>query len=518
MEPLRKLNQQLRQVWDGMSRMQRAVVAVATAASAVLLGSVLYWGSQPEYQLLFGGLAAEDAGAITAKLQAQGVPYRLTAGGAAIEVPADRVHQARLDLAVEGLPAKSGKGFDLFDQTALSSTPFTQHVNYLRALQAELARTIMHIDPIVYARVHIVRPEPSPFVRDRKPPTASVVLKLRPGASLNPKVSHGIVALVARSVEGLANENVTLLDANGRMLSEDHNPDLGPVGSTMEYRREFEQHLASKAEGMLSQVLGPGRAVVRVTADLNHKRLREKKETYNPDARVAKKEKVLSSKTTTTSTGKAGAAGTASNLGKAAPQTGSSGSNTQEETIETDFELSKTTQEIEDLLGSVERLTVAALVDLSRPDAAADGGTATAEPVMSLADVQDIIKKAVGYKADRDEIKVTQVKMPGLTPPTFEEDSGRYQQWQQVLTLVRNGSLGFTALAALALGWLALRRVSAGGGRAPEALALAAPPPEPEDKVILERLSVTVQQNPQVLTQLLTHWLDQPPAESKAAR
>src|SRR5262249_12597305 len=156
-----------------------------------------------------------------------------------------------------------------------------------RAIQAELARTIMQIEPIESARVHIVRPEPTPFVRDQKPTTASVVVKLKPGATLNRSVAAGIVALVAGSVEGLTAEGVTILDTTGRVLSGPRGDKAGVIASLqLEHRRETEAYLASKAEEMLSHLLGPGRAIVRVTADINFKRVREKKEHIDPESRV----------------------------------------------------------------------------------------------------------------------------------------------------------------------------------------------------------------------------------------
>ena len=262
------------------------------------LGAVWYWAAQTEYGVLFAGLAPEDAGAITAKLQTLGVPYRLSAGGTTVLVPADQVHQKGVELAVDGLPAKGGKGFELFDSSQLGMTPFTQHINYMRALQAELAKTISQIDPIANARVLIVRPDPSPFIRDQKPTTASVMVHLRPGATLSHHVATGIVALVSRSVEGLTPENVTLVDGNGRLLSDPSGGEGGSIATQMDYRRELESYLSTKAEGMLAQVLGPGRAIVRVTADINFQHQREKKETYSPEGRVVISESITSSRST----------------------------------------------------------------------------------------------------------------------------------------------------------------------------------------------------------------------------
>src|SRR5581483_405310 len=156
MDPLRSITQQLRQVWQGLSGGQRVALVLAALIAVGLVLGVGYWASQPDFRVLYAGLSEEDAGAVIARLQNQGISYRLAAGGTTVLVPAEKVQQARVELAVEGLPAKGGKGFELFDQSPLGMTPFTQHVNYLRALQAELSKTIMQIEPVVYARVHVV--------------------------------------------------------------------------------------------------------------------------------------------------------------------------------------------------------------------------------------------------------------------------------------------------------------------------------------------------------------------------
>src|SRR5579884_2125 len=218
MQFLRQLIDQFRQLWRGMSLWRRIGLTTLTAACIAAIIGVGIWASQPDYRVLYSGLSAEDAGAITAKLQTQGVAFRLSAGGTTIQVPAEQVQQLRLDLAVEGLPSHSGKGFEIFDDAPLGMTPFMQQVNYSRALQAELSRTIMQLDPVAQARVHIVRPDPTPFIRDQKPTTASVMLKLKPGATLSHAMANGIVALVARSVEGLTPDNITLVDTNGHVL------------------------------------------------------------------------------------------------------------------------------------------------------------------------------------------------------------------------------------------------------------------------------------------------------------
>lgn len=498
MNSLTQLGQRLKLLWQGMSPARRTVTVAVLLLGVVGILAFAYWASQPNYQVLFSGLAPEDSGAITAKLQAEGVPYKLDAGGTTILVSADKLQQIKVQLAADGLPIKGGRGFELFDGSSFGMTPFTQQVNYLRALQSELARTITQIDPILSARVHIVRPEPTPFIREQKPTTASVVVRLRSGAALNRNISAGIVSLVARSVEGLTRDNVTIVDSNGRVLSEEVNPDTGPIGSHLEYRRELENYLSSRAETMLSKVVGTGRVIVRVTADLNFQRHREKKETYNPDGRVVAKEIINSSKSTTPQ-GSKGAAGTSSNLGKGASGQGGTG-NSSDETVQTDYAISKITQEFEEKLGSIERLTVAAFVDLS-------GGTEGKVLVgLNMIDAEGIIKQAVGFKTGRDEIKVTNVQLKVTEPlAPAEESADTGPPWQNILSLVRYISLAIAALAVLGIAWRVFRRL------APPPRVPSADKPDTAKEVakdpIVEKLNAVVEQNPDALAAVLEKWL-----------
>jgi flagellar M-ring protein FliF len=512
MEFWRKFGQQFSQMWQGLGPRRQAGLTFGFIICVGAAAAVWYWAAQTEYAVLFAGLAPEDAGAITAKLQTLGVPYRLAAGGTTVLVPADQVHQKRVEMAVDGLPAKGGKGFELFDSSPLGMTPFTQHVNYMRALQAELAKTISQIDPIMSARVHIVRPDPSPFIREQKPTTASVMLQLRPGATLNRHVAMGIVALVSRSIEGLTPEQVTLVDGNGRLLSDPSGGEGGSIATQMDYRRELESYLSTKAEEMLAQVLGTGRAIVRVTADINFQHQHEKKETYNPEGRVATSETITSSKSSGNSGGAArGPAGTASNVGKPPASAPGGSNNNQDETTKTDYLVSKVTQEYEDKLGTIERLTVAAMIDLSPPEAGKSGATPNS---FTIAEAQEIIKQAVGFKTNRgDEIKVSNVKLSPPAPLAVNEtEPDQLQYWLRIISIVRNGSLGLAAMVALVLGWLALRRFRP----APESGSATAPATA-ESAPAQQRLVSLLEQNPDAIAKVLADWLDQPDRQRKAA-
>jgi flagellar M-ring protein FliF len=503
---LRQLYEQLRAIYLGMSRTRRIFLLALTATCLIVLVALGIFAFQTDYQVLYSGLSPEDAGVITAKLQSQGVPFRLNANGATILVPADRVSQLRVDFAAEGVPSK-GKGFEIFDEMNVGMTPFLQHVNLDRALQAELARTIMQVEPVVHARVHLVRPEQTPFVREQKPATASVVLKLKPGAVLSRSTAQGIVALVSRSVEGLNPEQVTLVDTSGRLLSENKGDTPAPVASQMEYRRELETYLSNRAEDMLSQVLGPGRAVVRVTAEVNFQHQKTKKESYDPEQRVLVKETITNRKSATGGQAVRPGAGASSNLPNRTPPTAASGhqTNDNEENTDSEWRATKIEQEMEEGRGNVERLTVAALLDLSKSEGTAGAG-------LSVADAEEIIKQAVGFKKGRDEIKVSDLKLAsGSTLENVEAEYQAAQRMRWYLSLARNVSLSVTALVALMMGWLYIRRTRPKDH---------APPPAAESPSQDEVLEELLREDPQRLAKVLERWLDEAetPMEQPAAR
>jgi flagellar M-ring protein FliF len=371
----------------------------------------------------------------------------------------------------------------------IGATPFTQSVNFQRAQQAELAKTIMQIEPIAFARVHIVRPDPSPFVREQKPTTAGVMLKLRPGATLNRNTVDGIAALIAGSVEGLTKDNVKITDSTGRLLSKHADPDSGGLGSFVDQKRDVEQYLAGEAERMLTSVLGAGRAVVVVRVDLDNKSVRERKETFNVEGRVQKSEKTTVSKVSGSSASKGGPAGSASNLGK------SGGSNvgtiSSQETNAAEYDYPRIVQEWQHKHGSIDRLTVAAFVDIE--------GSNTSMP---LGEVKEMIKKAVGFKTDRDEIQVTQVKMPTGPGEGMDEEWASHQRMQTILSVVRNVSIGMVALCVVPIGWVLLRR------------RRTTAQPEPAK---LQRISQELDRDPEALAKILTLWIDRSETPQKKA-
>ncbi len=490
MEPLTRFLANLRRDWGNLSTARRVALIAVGVGILLAIGVGLYLAPTTQYRTLYADLAPEDAGAVTSRLTNLSIPYKLEAGGTAITVPEDRLAAARVALAAEGVPTKGGKGYELFDESSLTMTPFAQGVNYQRALQAELARSIMQIEQVQTARVLIARPDPTPFVRDQKAPTAGVVLKLRPGATLTRATSAGIVSLVSRSVEGLKPENVTIVDSSGRLLSDPHLGEKTDLPAhEMEYRRELENYLAAKAEEMLARTLGNGRAIVRVSADINFQKVRERRETFYPEERAVVAERLTNSKST--SAGARGVAGAVSNVSRVGGSSGGSSSSasggSQDETISTDYLVSRSTRELEDRMGGVTRLTVAVLADLSP---AAEGAAA-----ISPADATDIIKQAVGFRTGRDEIKLTNVKMAApIALPEPDDDLAKIQRMRAYVSLARDLSFAVAvALAAAIIPLVLFRR-----RRPAPAPEPATPTPTPEDRRRdqLERLTTLVKSEP----------------------
>ncbi|ADU51091.1 flagellar M-ring protein FliF [Thermaerobacter marianensis DSM 12885] len=249
------------------------VVSAAGLVLAGLLALILVGRGNPRWEPLFTRLDPADAAAIVSQLEEKGVPYQLAQGGQAILVPGTEVDRLRLELAAQGLPREGTVGLELMDSIPMGATEFERQVQYVRGLQGELARTISRLDGVEAARVHVVLPEDSPFVGQRRPATAAVLVQLKPGASLAPEQVRSIMHLVASAVEGLKPEDVTVVDTTGRLLSAEVPPEEGQgavvQGDRFEIERRFEQELQQSLQTLLEQVLGPGNVIARVNAELN---------------------------------------------------------------------------------------------------------------------------------------------------------------------------------------------------------------------------------------------------------
>jgi flagellar M-ring protein FliF len=288
MEQFGKLGpvQAITQFWSSLTSAQKLITSIFVATSVILLVIVAVVATRPKMEVLFSGLEAEDAGAIVSKLQERKIEYVIDGGGAVIKVPSKNVHELRLQMATDGLPQGGTVGFELFDKTNLGMTEFAQKIQYQRALQGELSRTIDQIDSVLQSKVSLALPERDLFDKEDKQPTASVIVKLRPGREMDKDQVAGIVHLVASAVEGLKTNNVRVVDTHGNLLWAGSDGaggfDARLSSSQMELKQNYEHQMQKNIESMLERVLGPNKAIVRVNTKMDFNQRETNSETYEP--------------------------------------------------------------------------------------------------------------------------------------------------------------------------------------------------------------------------------------------
>lgn len=386
----------LKNLADYVSRMTASQVMMLFGVIAgIIVGAVLVvgWLDDVTYSRLYSDLEESEAGEVIAYLADNKVPYQLSQGGRTIEIPASEVYRLRISLASQGLPRSGSMGYSIFDESNLGMTDFLQNLNFRRALEGELTRTIMQLHEVRAARVHIVMPKERLFKKDQKPATASIVVKLR-GDGLSSAQVSGITHLVAASVEGLKTENIILVDYNGNLLSSQQGNDhlVGLSASQLGMRKQVEAYLQDKAQSMLDGVLGSGKSIVRVTADLNFQQVERTSENYDPNAPSIRSEERVK-RTTSVSD-------------KGAEAEESSEEDISETTI-TNYELNKTVEHIINAVGTIERLSVAVMVDgVYEPVENADGVIEDIYQPRSQQDLDrlaSIVRNAIGFDQQRND-------------------------------------------------------------------------------------------------------------------
>lgn len=276
----------LREAVNRLGTQQKIAFAVAIAAIFAILVGTLLWSQKPDYKVLFSNLGEKDGGNIIAVLEQQNIPHRLSDTGA-IMVPGERVHEVRLKLASQGLPRGGMVGFELMENQKFGISQFAEQVNYQRGLEGELARTIMSIGAVQSARVHLAIPKPSVFVREEQKPTASVMLNLYPGRTLDATQLAGITHLISSSVPQLQSGNVSIIDQNGALLSTLKNKltEAGLDATQLKYVREIENGISARIEEILKPVLGKDNYKVQVAADIDFSQSEQTAETYRPNSK-----------------------------------------------------------------------------------------------------------------------------------------------------------------------------------------------------------------------------------------
>lgn len=415
-DAITKVVESFKQVWGGLGLTGRALIVLVGGGALTALLWIAFSTHRPDMTTLFSQLNPSDAGAIVDELKSSKVSYRVVDGGTRILVPSAVVHEIRLHLATRGLPQGGGVGFEIFDRTTLGTTDFVQRLNYQRALQGELARTIGQLKEVTAARVHLALPQPSVFTEQEKPATASVVLNLRPGARLTPEQVRGIVHLVSSSVEGLNADRVTVVDTSGKLIARPAEGRLG-AGSTgqFEVQEAVEVELERRVRTMLEEILGPNKATVRVAAQMDFTSVERTEERFDPRGVIKSEQRTTETQQSSTATPTA-VAGVASNVPDQAATQSQSGQSTAKSTKEAEtvqYDVSKVLERKVFSPGELKRVSVAVMVD-GTYKAVPDGkGGERKEYVPRKSDelekIKVAVKNAVGFSAARgDEIEVVE--------------------------------------------------------------------------------------------------------------
>lgn len=268
-----------------LSTQQKITFMVAIAALVAVIVAGVLWARQADYKVLFSNLSEKDGGAIVAALEQQNIPHKFSESSGAILVPSNRVHEVRLKLAQQGMPRGGSVGFELMDNPKFGLSQFAEQVNYQRALEGELARTIQSVGAVQAARVHLAIPKPSVFVREEQRPTASVLLTLYPGRVLDAGQIAGITHLVSASVPQLPLGNVNVIDQNGTLLSQLKSKltEAGLDPAQIKYVRELEDSTIKRIDEILKPILGPENYKVQVAADVDFSQTEQTAETFKPN-------------------------------------------------------------------------------------------------------------------------------------------------------------------------------------------------------------------------------------------
>lgn len=454
---------QFQETFKKLTLLQKASVAAAVAAVVISVIVIVYWANRPVYKMLFAGLTQEDAASVIEKLKGEKIPYKLEDNGGKITVPEQYVYETRLNLAKEGIPTGGGAGLELFDKSSFGMTEFMQNINYQRALQGELARTISSIKEVAEARVHLTLPKDRLFISDEEEAKASVVLRLKNGDELGREEVKAIAALVSGAVKGLKKENVQIVDTSGRLLSEFLTDDAEPLMLTqtqLEYQRKVEKDLENKVNEILGRTLGQGSAVAKVTADIDFAKRDVTKEEYDPNP-VLRSQQSLEINSTNSPQTPEGVPGVQSNL--AEPEITPAGQNQEynksEETQ--NFEVGKTVTVEQKPYGTIKRITVAVVVDDKKePGKDSKGADVLVGKPRTQAEIQSIknlVSMAVGFNADRkDQVEVTNISFD-TTAKDQENTELKREKTMELVTMLSKYALA--VVIVLLFYFLVIRRI-----------------------------------------------------------
>ena len=451
---MNKLLQVIQKVGPG----RLLALGLATVTAVAFFAVIAVRLTTPGMTLLYSELDINDSGQIVAKLETMGVDYELKSNGSVIYVPDTEVLRLRMAMAQDGLPTGGSLGYEIFDRSdTLGATSFVQNINHLRALEGELARTIRTIDKIEAARVHLVLPRRELFSRDNRPPSASIVLKTRGTKALDFGQVSAIQSLVAAAVPDLQADQVSIVDDSGNLLSQKADDERATGGGVQKARVAYEQKIKRAVESLVEQSVGIGAVRAEVSAEMNFDRVTTNSELYDPDSQVARSTQAIEEVSEASESEAEQAVTVGNNLPDAEQQQGGpSAVNRNSRTEETvNFEISKTIRTEVHESGTVQRLSVAVLIDGTY--STAEDGSRTYNPRSEdeLEQIEALVKSSIGYNEERgDQLEVVNMRFARL------EDDPDFAEEEFLLTkpeLLRIGEIGVLAILGTLLIFMVLR-------------------------------------------------------------
>ncbi|PWH19899.1 MAG: flagellar M-ring protein FliF [Anaerolineae bacterium] len=439
--------QQFNRFWSQQSGAQRLVFVLIVALALILIPLFFVWASTPTYEIAFSGLTEEDAGQIVEQLNANNIPYKLRGVGT-ILVPSNQVYEVRLMMARQGLPSSGNVGFEIFSGNTLGMTEFSQRVNYQRAIEGELERTIGSLKAVQAVRVHLVIPEKTLLSSDQNPATASVTIMEKPGMSLDAAQVRAITHLVASSVEGLRPENVVVVDVHGNMLASGEGAEGGSLTAQADTRRSAELAVAhqveSKVQEILDKALGPNKSVVQASVVLDWTQRETTRQTFDPTQAVVRSEQNIQEVYTTTNGSIEGVPGATTNLppGGEAALTGGGGVTYNRSESVVNYEITQIqTHEIESP-GEIQRISLSVLVD---------GITDTQQ----LETLQSVIAAAAGIDQQRGDTIAVQALAFDRT--YIETQTAEMQAAERQSLYLRIGEIAAAVILLALILWYVMR-------------------------------------------------------------
>ncbi|WP_426190398.1 flagellar basal-body MS-ring/collar protein FliF [Massilia sp. DWR3-1-1] len=439
-------------------------IGVAAAVVVAVMVAVWMWSQQPEYRVLFANYSDKDGGAITASLDQMAVKYKFSEGGSAILVPANQVHDVRLKLAAQGLPKGGNVGFELMENQKLGVSQFLEQVNYQRSLEGELARSIQSLAAVSAARVHLALPKPQVFVRDQQKPTASVLLNLQTGRTIDAAQVSAIVHLVASSVPELPPANVTVVDQAGNLLSDTSNKPAGAKAldpNQLKYVTQLQQSIVNQVQSLIEPLVGKGNVRAEATADIDFAQTDTAAESFKPNS-PPEPQAIRSQQSSEAGAGAGanagGVPGALSNqppgaatapitAAPGAPGAAPAAGPTRKDST-TNFEVDKTVRYEQKPMGGIKRLSVGVVVNYRRL-VDAKTGKVTIKPLTAaeVAQINDLVREAMGFNKERgDTMNVTNAPFDGVDKP--EEPQPVTPWWKDSANIEMAKEVGKFLLAA----------------------------------------------------------------------